>query len=85
MAFGVKRSQGYTMPIRPFLGDQAFDPETIAKMSAALESVCEELRLKMIDDAATRRVAGKIVELVQRGVKDVRTLRAMTLEQLQQE
>jgi len=29
MAFGVKRSQGYTMPIRPFLGDQAFDPETI--------------------------------------------------------
>jgi len=54
-------------------------------MSAALESVCEELRLKMIDDAATRLVAEKIIELVHRGVKDVGRLRAMTLEQLKQQ
>jgi hypothetical protein len=73
------------MPIRPFLRDQAFDPETIATMSAALESVCDELRLKMIDDSATRLIAEKIVQLAQRGVKDVSTLRAMTLEQLKQE
>jgi hypothetical protein len=29
------------------LAGQAFDPETIAKMSAALEKVCEGLNLKM--------------------------------------
>jgi hypothetical protein len=68
------------MPIRPFLGGQGFDPETIAKMSAALESVCEALSLKFIDDAATRLIAQKIIEPAERGVKDVATLRAMTLE-----
>jgi hypothetical protein len=73
------------MPIRPFLAGQEFDPETITKMSAALESVCEELGLKMVDDPATRLVAEKIIELVQRGVKDIPTLRSMALEQLKQD
>jgi hypothetical protein len=68
------------MPIRRFLAGQAFDPETITKMSAALEGACEALQLKMVDDAATRLVAEKIIELVERGVKDVATLRAMTLD-----
>ncbi len=73
------------MPIRPFLSEQEFDPETIAKMSAALEGVCEALSLKMVDDAATRLIAGRIVELAQRGVRDVATLRTMTLEQFRSE
>jgi len=73
------------MSLHPFLDGQAFDPEAISKMSAALESVCKQLRLKMVDDAATRLIAEKIIELAQRSVKDVRTLRAMTLEQLKQE
>jgi len=73
------------MPIRPFVAGQEFDPETITKMSAALEGVCEKLGLKMVDDPATRLVAEKIIELAQRGVKDVTTLRAMTLEQLKQD
>jgi hypothetical protein len=60
------------MPVRPFLGGQEFDPETITKMSATLESVCEELGLKMVDDPATRLVAEKIIQLAHRGVKDVR-------------
>jgi hypothetical protein len=50
-------------------------------MSAALESVCEALSLKMIDDAATRLVAQKIIALAQNGVRDVATLRDMTLEE----
>ena len=29
------------MPIRPFLADQAFDPEVITAMSLALERVCD--------------------------------------------
>ena len=73
------------MPIRPFLVGQVFEPEAISKMSAALESVCDELRLKMVDDAATRLIAKKIIEPAQTGVKDVRMLRTMTLEQLKQE
>jgi len=59
------------MPIRRFLDGQAFEPETITRMSTALEGVCEVLSLKMVDDPATRLVAQKIVELTQRGVKDV--------------
>jgi hypothetical protein len=38
------------MPIRPFLADQAFDPEVITAMSVALERACAALRLKPIDD-----------------------------------
>jgi hypothetical protein len=29
------------MPIRPFLSDQAFDPEAIRDMSLVFENVCE--------------------------------------------
>lgn len=73
------------MPIRPFLSLQAFDPETIDKMSAALQSVCDTLSLKMVDDAATRLVARKIVELAQRGVRDADALRVMTLKEFKYE
>jgi hypothetical protein len=69
------------VPIRPFLANQAFEPEIIATMSAALESVCESLRLKVIDDAATRLVAEKIIQLAQRGVRDAATLTTMTLKE----
>jgi hypothetical protein len=73
------------MPIRPFLSGQAFDPEIIDKMSEALRGVCDTLTLKMVDDAATRLVAQKIIELTQRGVRDVATLRAMTLKEFKYE
>ena len=73
------------MPIRPFLSGQAFDPETIDKMAEALQSVCETLSLKAVDDAATRLVARKIIELTQRGVRDAATLRAMTLKEFKYE
>lgn len=70
-----------SMPIRPFLAGQAFEPETIREMSLALEQVCDALSLKMVDDAATRLIAGKIIELAQRGVQDVSTLTSMTLKE----
>jgi len=69
------------MPIRPFLAGWAFDPEIIDNMSEALKGVCETLSLKMVDDAATRLVAQKIIELAQRGVRDVHKLRTMTLSE----
>jgi hypothetical protein len=36
---------------------------------------------KAVDDAATRLVAWKIMELAQRGVRDAAALRAMTLKE----
>ena len=73
------------MSIRPFLSGQPFDPETIAKMSEALQGVCDTLSLKVVDDAATRLVARKIIELTQRGVRDATALRAMTLKEFKYE
>jgi len=59
------------MPIRPFLSGQAFEPEAIRIMSLALEDVCDALGLRMTDDPATRLVAEKIIELAQRGVREI--------------
>jgi hypothetical protein len=53
----------------------------IRSMSSALESVCDTLRLKMVDDAATRLVAQKIIELAQRGIRDSATLTKLTLQE----
>ena len=69
------------MPIRPFLAREAFEPELIRQMSLALESVCDTLELNLTDDAATRLVASKVIELAQRGVRDAPTLGAMTLKE----
>ena len=38
----------------------------------------------MVDDPATRFIAEKIIEQTQRGVRDVSTLTALTLEEFQQ-
>ena len=72
------------MQIRPFLSGQEFDPETIEKMTDALERVCNALGLKMVDDPATRLIAEKVIEQAQRGVRDVSTLTALTLKEFQQ-
>jgi hypothetical protein len=69
------------MPIRGFLTNQAFDPDTIRDMSAAYEGACKVLQLRMGDDPATRFVAEKVIELAQRGVRGEAALLAMTLKQ----
>jgi hypothetical protein len=61
--------------------NEPFWPETIEIMSLALEQVCADLGLTMRDDPATRMVAQKIIFLVQRGTKDVDTLRDLTLRE----
>jgi hypothetical protein len=68
------------MPIRSFLSSHDFDPELITVMSHALERVCDALRLKLIDDIATRLVAERIVALAQRGISDADTLVLMVLK-----
>jgi hypothetical protein len=73
------------MRIRPFLANQPFDPETIEEMSRALEAVCDTLSLRLVDEAATRLVARKIIELAQRGVRGAEHLRLMTLKEFKYE
>ncbi len=70
------------MPITPFLAGQVFDPETISEMSTALQRVCDTLRLRLVDDAITRLVAEKIIELAERGVREADKLSAMALSEL---
>jgi len=69
------------VPIRPFLAGQAFEPELIERMSAAFVSACEALRLELRDDPATRLVARTVIDLAERGLRDIETLVDMTLRE----
>jgi hypothetical protein len=69
------------MPITPFLAGQAFDPETIENMSAALIEACDALQLRVADDPATRFVAEKIIEWAQRGIRDPNMLWKLTVNE----
>ena len=56
--------------IPPFLQDRAFDLETAQAVANALVMTCEALGLSNRDDAMTKLVAEKIIELAQRGHKN---------------
>jgi hypothetical protein len=56
--------------ITPFLRAQAFDPETVEAMGKAFATTCEALGLSNQDDAMTKLVAERIIELAQRGYKN---------------
>jgi hypothetical protein len=58
-----------------------FPQETIAEMSRAFETTCDALRLKRVDDAATKVVAQRIVELAQRGVCNAEELHLLALQE----
>jgi Protein of unknown function (DUF2934) len=79
----AKRIRGPT--IRPFLARQAFEREAVRNMSLAFDSVCEALGLRIREDPTTMLVAEKVIELAQRGVRDVATLRTMTLKEFNRE
>jgi hypothetical protein len=68
------------MPITPFLAGRPFDQDAIDMMSAAFMAVCGKLGLADRSDPATLIVAEKVVELAQRGISDVDTLRRMALQ-----
>jgi hypothetical protein len=69
-----------TLPIRTYLAGRTFDPELIQQMSAAFQGVCTALNLRPIDDAITRLVAEKIIELAVGGTHSQALLHLMTLE-----
>ena len=65
------------MPIAPYLAGQAFDPETIKRMSDVLERICAELGVKLRGekkDPAADIIAEKIIASTQRGVRTATAL-----------
>ncbi len=55
------------MPIRPFLSEHTFTPETITAMSLAFERVCASMRLTDKNDRLTEVVAKRIMDLASTG------------------
>lgn len=56
------------MPIRPYLGEKEFAPETVRSMGRAFETLCGVLRLQPnVDDPATQRVAEAIIKAAAAG------------------
>ena len=60
------------MPIRPFLDDQNFDPETTRLMGIAFETV--RAAIKRPDDLTDEMIARKIIDLAKAGERDVEAL-----------
>ena len=69
------------MPITPFLRGQAFDPETVEVMGKAFVTTCEALGLSGADDAMSRLVAEKIIELAERGLKNPTALHLAAIKE----
>jgi hypothetical protein len=69
------------MPIAPFLRDEAFDPELIAIMSAALTKTCAALGLLDRTDRMTELVARYIIEAAQRGIRNETALYLSALKE----
>ena len=72
-------------PITPFLRGQAFDPETVEAMATAFVTTCEALGLSNRDNATTQLVAGTIIELAQRGIKNPKALHMTTIKEFKPE
>ena len=69
------------MPIRPYLQGQAFDPDTIRVMGHAFENVCNQLRIIDRHDAVTKIVARTVIDMAQRGFRDVDGLTSAVMEE----
>ena len=68
------------MPITPFLRGQAFDPELVNAMGAALSKTCDALGLTERSDATL--VAEKIIELAERGLRNPTVIHRMAMTEL---
>jgi hypothetical protein len=78
-------AEPYCVQIHPVLNDQArdaMDAELIETMSVALKAACVELGLAIKPDAATSRLAQRIVDAARHGVHDPQLLTDAALEGL---
>jgi hypothetical protein len=69
------------MPIIPFLKDEAFDPDQIQAMSAALGQVSQALGVS--DQQSREILATRIIELARRGERNAWRLKERVLQEAQ--
>ena len=69
------------MPIRSFVSEQSFDPETIEIMNTAFLAVCRDLGLSDKTDRACEMVAARVIDLTN-GHNDPQMIRAPVLASL---
>jgi CRP-like cAMP-binding protein len=69
-------------PIYPLFQKQAFGPELIAAMGAALDDTLRGLKLSNRDDPLTTIVAKKIIEIAQTGERDPQRIRERVLQSM---
>ena len=67
------------MPIRPYLQRRAFDPETIRNMSDAFTAARLEFGLNDADGNMADRLARKVIDLAERGVRTKTALYLLTV------
>jgi len=58
------------MPIRQYLGSHKFDPETTRLMGIALETACQALRRRGVDEPPREALAITIIDLAKAGERD---------------
>jgi hypothetical protein len=80
--FTFETTRKASAPITPFLRGQAFDPEIVEAMGKAFVTTCETIGLSdNRDDAMTKLLAGKIIELAQRGIKNPTALHVAAIKE----
>ena len=67
------------MPIRKYIAGSVFSPDTIARMTTALDGVRTVLNLHDPNDPMIETVAKKIVSLASQGVTDPDEIRRLVL------
>jgi hypothetical protein len=68
------------MAVYRLFKNKAFEPETIASMTAAYAEVCRTLGVSARDRPRADAVAKKVIEFAQRGERDPARLREHVLE-----
>lgn len=73
------------MPLTPYLGDSAFDPEAVEAMAAAFERARESLKLTDRNDPLIEIVARAVIEVGSTGERNPTRIHDAVLGKLQSE
>ena len=67
------------MPIRRFIGDGSFNPESVIAMTTAFDATLKELELFDRSDPLAEIVARMIIDIACRGERDPERLRELAV------
>ena len=76
-------TMGSKQQLNGALGNLAFEPEDVARMSSAFDLALRELGLADREDALTEAVAKAIIEVMATGERDPQRICALAVQQLQ--